>query len=396
MLPDGAELSPRPEWVPAWDSLSADERRALRALSWSASPAYLSHADEQIGRLLDVPRETGDLDNTLIFVLSDNGASSRGRAARLAQRPARLEHDAARRSRKRCARLDEIGGPYTAQQLSVGLDGRGQHAVPPLEARGARGRRRRPAHRPLAARHRRARRGAPPVRPRHRLRPDRARRDRHRGADRRSTASEQQPIARRRASRTRSTTPTRREPPRHAVLRDARLPRDLPRGWKAVTYHPIFRIPDRRSTTTAGSCTTSTPIHRSATTSPAEHPEQAARADRALVGRGGASTRCCRSTTAPFRAAMFERPSGRPAAARAYVYYPGTVAGAGGVGGERAQPLAHDHGRRRDPSRRARRACCSRRDRGSAAMSLFVKDGRLHYVHNFVGLEQHRVRPRPS
>ncbi|MBO0731329.1 MAG: arylsulfatase, partial [Acidimicrobiaceae bacterium] len=77
VLPEGTELSPRPEWVPAWDSLSADERR-LYARYMEAFAGFLSHTDHEIGRLIEFLRRTGELDNTLLCVLSDNGASSEG------------------------------------------------------------------------------------------------------------------------------------------------------------------------------------------------------------------------------------------------------------------------------------------------------------------------------
>ena len=35
---------------------------------------FLSHSDHQIGRLLDYLEETGQLDNTIIVLVSDNGA----------------------------------------------------------------------------------------------------------------------------------------------------------------------------------------------------------------------------------------------------------------------------------------------------------------------------------
>ena len=52
---------------------------------------FLSHTDHQIGRLLDFLRETGELDNTLIMVISDNGASAEGGADRHHQRDAVLQ-----------------------------------------------------------------------------------------------------------------------------------------------------------------------------------------------------------------------------------------------------------------------------------------------------------------
>jgi len=109
LLPAGTELSPRPDWVPAWDSLPAAHQRVFARFQ-ECFAAYLSHADHHVGRVLDFLAETGDLDNTFVMVLSDNGASSEGgptgsvndgRAWNLAERP--IE--------EAVARIDELGGP---------------------------------------------------------------------------------------------------------------------------------------------------------------------------------------------------------------------------------------------------------------------------------------------
>ncbi len=60
-----------------WDSLSDDERR-LYARMMEVYAAFLSHTDHHIGRLLAFLDELGELHNTLIFVVSDNGASAEG------------------------------------------------------------------------------------------------------------------------------------------------------------------------------------------------------------------------------------------------------------------------------------------------------------------------------
>lgn len=104
-----AKLSDRPDWVPAWAELSSDEQR-LYARFMEAFAAFLSHTDEQIGRVVDALTETGDLNNTLLVLASDNGASSEGgkvgsvndaRPWNLVDRPVA----------EAVARIDEIGGP---------------------------------------------------------------------------------------------------------------------------------------------------------------------------------------------------------------------------------------------------------------------------------------------
>ena len=77
MVDAGVELSHRPDWVPAWEDLDGDHKR-LYARMMEVFAAFVSHADAQIGRLLDHLEATGELDNTLVCVVSDNGASAEG------------------------------------------------------------------------------------------------------------------------------------------------------------------------------------------------------------------------------------------------------------------------------------------------------------------------------
>ena len=77
IVPAGTTLTDRPPWVPAWDSCSADEQR-LFARYMEVFAGFLSHTDAHIGRFLDFLDDRGDLDNTILILLSDNGASAEG------------------------------------------------------------------------------------------------------------------------------------------------------------------------------------------------------------------------------------------------------------------------------------------------------------------------------
>ena len=77
LVPKNATLAPRPPLMPAWDSLSPDEKR-LYAHQMEVFAASLSYADEQFGRILDALQASGELDNTMVVVTSDNGASAEG------------------------------------------------------------------------------------------------------------------------------------------------------------------------------------------------------------------------------------------------------------------------------------------------------------------------------
>jgi arylsulfatase len=109
LLPSHTVLSERPEWVPAWADLTDDERRVY-ARYMEAFAGYLSHADHHVGRFLDALADTGDLDNTVVIVVSDNGASSEGGALG-SLNDARVWNGAPRTAEEALPIIDEIGGP---------------------------------------------------------------------------------------------------------------------------------------------------------------------------------------------------------------------------------------------------------------------------------------------
>ncbi len=77
IAPADAELSRHDPDVKPWDQCSPEEQR-LYARMMEVFAGFLTHTDYQIGRLLDFLKQIDEFDNTLIMVLSDNGASSEG------------------------------------------------------------------------------------------------------------------------------------------------------------------------------------------------------------------------------------------------------------------------------------------------------------------------------
>ena len=77
IVPADARLAPRNPGVPAWESLSPDERRGAARLQETYA-GFMEHTDTQIGRFLDYLQSIGELDNTVVVLLSDNGASGEG------------------------------------------------------------------------------------------------------------------------------------------------------------------------------------------------------------------------------------------------------------------------------------------------------------------------------
>jgi arylsulfatase len=104
-----AELSRHDPDVQDWQKLSADERK-LYARMMEVFAGFLEHTDHHIGRLLDFLDEIGELDNTLIMLISDNGASAEGGPTGSVNEnkffnfvPDSLEQN--------LAAIDDIGGP---------------------------------------------------------------------------------------------------------------------------------------------------------------------------------------------------------------------------------------------------------------------------------------------
>lgn len=77
--PSETRLTPRNPGVASWDELSDDEQFLYTHLQ-AAFAGFLEYADDQIGRILAELDELGQADNTIVLVMSDNGASAEGSA----------------------------------------------------------------------------------------------------------------------------------------------------------------------------------------------------------------------------------------------------------------------------------------------------------------------------
>ena len=78
IIPASAEFTARPDELPAWDSISADERKIYAAQA-EVYAAYLAETDYEIGRLFEDLRNSGHTNDTAFFlIIGDNGASAEG------------------------------------------------------------------------------------------------------------------------------------------------------------------------------------------------------------------------------------------------------------------------------------------------------------------------------
>ena len=118
IVPDDTALpDPNPDVAP-WSSLSANQKR-LYARMQEVFAGFMQYTDEQIGRLLDFLEREGLTDNTLILVMSDNGASGEGGTHGSANEY-RYFLGLEDRFEDSLARIDQLGGPFTHNHYPSG------------------------------------------------------------------------------------------------------------------------------------------------------------------------------------------------------------------------------------------------------------------------------------
>ncbi len=118
IVPAGTVLAPRPAEMPAWDSLNAVQKR-LYARQMEVFAASLAFADHEFGRILDQMEAQGELDNTVVIVTSDNGASAEG-AASGSHSEFRFINDEYPDASENMRWFDRWGGPQTYPHYSFG------------------------------------------------------------------------------------------------------------------------------------------------------------------------------------------------------------------------------------------------------------------------------------
>ncbi len=109
IVPADTELSRHDPDVPDWDALPEPARR-LYARMMEVFAGFLEHTDAQVGRLLDFLATLDELENTLIMVISDNGASAEGGPGGTTNE-AQFFNNAQEPLEESLALIDEIGGP---------------------------------------------------------------------------------------------------------------------------------------------------------------------------------------------------------------------------------------------------------------------------------------------
>jgi len=118
VVPRDTRLPPRNDAVKAWADLPEGEKKLYTRLQ-AAYAAMLDHADRHIARLVKFLEESGQLDDTMIVLMSDNGASQEGGPFGMvnAMGPYNLRREPIE---EKIARIEDIGGPDTHSNFPLG------------------------------------------------------------------------------------------------------------------------------------------------------------------------------------------------------------------------------------------------------------------------------------
>ena len=119
VVPPDTKLTPRPPQIPAWDSLTADQKKVAARLM-EVYAGFTAQSDHELGRVIDAIAATGQLDNTLIvYIAGDNGASLEGGLNGTANAMSQV-NGVESTTADMLAKLDELGGPHTTPHYPVG------------------------------------------------------------------------------------------------------------------------------------------------------------------------------------------------------------------------------------------------------------------------------------
>jgi arylsulfatase A-like enzyme len=121
VVPGDAELTKRPEEIPAWDQMP-QELRPILARQMEIYAAFLEHTDHHVGRLVDALKDLEVLGDTLVmYIIGDNGASGEGTLNGSFNEMAMLNGMSGVETVDFMkSKIDEFGGPHAYNHYAVG------------------------------------------------------------------------------------------------------------------------------------------------------------------------------------------------------------------------------------------------------------------------------------
>jgi arylsulfatase A-like enzyme len=115
--PDGQPW-PLLDTVRPWESLSDDEKRLFIRMA-EVFAGYVEYTDDQVGRVMDFLESSGQLDNTIVVVVSDNGASGEG-GPNGTFNEWRFFNGVPTPTELTLEHIDELGGPLSYNHYNTG------------------------------------------------------------------------------------------------------------------------------------------------------------------------------------------------------------------------------------------------------------------------------------
>jgi arylsulfatase len=119
VIPADTKLTPRPAEIPAWDGMSADQKRLFER-QMETFAGFAEHTDHEVGRLVAQLEAIGELDNTLFFyIVGDNGASAEG-GPEGAYNEMMALNGIIGKADQMMAHIENWGGPDTFPHFAIG------------------------------------------------------------------------------------------------------------------------------------------------------------------------------------------------------------------------------------------------------------------------------------
>jgi arylsulfatase len=119
VIPASAKLTPRPKEIPAWDGMSANQKRLFER-QMETFAGFAEHTDHEVGRLVAQLEAMGELDDTLFFyIVGDNGSSAEGGPEGTYNEMMAL-NGIIGKAEQMMDHIEEWGGPNTFPHFAIG------------------------------------------------------------------------------------------------------------------------------------------------------------------------------------------------------------------------------------------------------------------------------------
>ena len=119
VVPEIAQLTPRPQEIPAWADMNAKQKQLFER-QMETFAGFAAHTDHEVGRLIDQLEKIGALENTLLFyIVGDNGASAEGGPEGTYNEMMAL-NGIVGKAEQMIDHIDDWGGPKTFPHFAIG------------------------------------------------------------------------------------------------------------------------------------------------------------------------------------------------------------------------------------------------------------------------------------